>query len=219
MTRLSLTALMLAASVPMSMPAWGDADYPPGRPFMAIEDDFDALNGSLGTIGDDVSGIKDDIAGIKTDIGDIKSDLGALTDVLTVELVVDTAVCATLPVQCGGPAFDNGVAADDGNANPVHLVAAVSRGGAPVTGLTMADFAYQTGTVPAGGSAQSFCDAVDCTASTFGEVAPGLYRMFLVIFDLSDWDAGTYTGTLSVADPAGGSGLALVSYTIPNAPI
>jgi hypothetical protein len=188
-------ACAVAIAIPLRMAGADPEGYPSGKPFQAIEADFDSLQEAV----DGLSG-----------------DLQSLSQALTVEVTVDTEVCIPFPVQCGSnPAFDNGVAANNGNANPVHLVATVSRGGVPVTGLTLADFQFIVGTVPAGGSALVFCDAVDCTENNFGEAGTGVYRMFLVTFDLSDWDDGVYTGALSVTDPEGGNGFALVSLTIP----
>lgn len=195
-----LIALACALGIAIPMQASiADEHYPSGKPFQAIESDFEDLNDAL----DGLSG-----------------GLESLSNVLTVQITVDTEYCVPLPVQCSGPAaFDNGDPSNNGNANPVHLVATVSQGGLPVTGLIETDFQWVGGTVPAGGTALAFCDDVTCASPHFSEVNPGLYRMFLVTFDLSDWDDGTYTGALSVVDPDGGSGLALVSVKIPPAPV
>jgi hypothetical protein len=188
-------ACAVAIAIPLRMAGADPEGYPSGKPFQAIEADFDSLQEAV----DGLSG-----------------DLQSLSQTLMVQLTVDTEVCVPFPVQCGSnAAFDNGVPANNGNANPVHLITTVSQGGVPVTGLTLADFQFVQGTVPAGGSALAFCSETDCTVSHFSEVSPGIYRMFLVTFDLSDWDDGVYTGALSVTHPEGGNGFALISLKIP----
>ena len=230
MNKLTLTFLALAASLVMSAQASADhLSYPNGLPFLAIESDFQHVRDDIADLSSDVSDLQDDVTMIKDDVADIESDVSdlqgdvstiqsdveALTEVLIVQVALDIEYCATIGVQCAAFSSDP---ADDGNNNPVHLLASVSRGGVAVGGLGEGDFAFAGSFVPPGGTAASLCDSTDCGGSNFGAGAGGVYSMFIVTADLSDWDNGVYGGSLSVSDPAGGSGLALVTFAIPEAP-
>jgi hypothetical protein len=234
MKKLMVTILALAGSLGLGTQASADQlGYPSGKPFRAIEHDFQhvredienlsvdlsGLEGDITMIKDDVSQVKDDVTMIKDDITQIesdvtmiKSDVEALALTLTVEVAVNTQICSKGAAQCAN--FDPEDAVD-GNNSLVQLFASVSQGGLPVDGLTFDDFFFSGPFVPPGGAVTALCEQADCGGSFFLG-GNGLYMMFLK--PSGDWDDGRYAGTLSVEDPAGGSGLALVTVDIPAAP-
>jgi hypothetical protein len=175
-----------------------DPHYPNGLPFQAIEQDFDAVIDAIDTL---------------------QSSLTGLQNELKVEVVVNTAACTSLPVQCANFGYVNPTV---GNDSPVQLVATVSRGGVPVTGLEFVDFTFHTGVVAPGGALVLFCTESHQGDTTCGdpgdddyflEGGGGTYLMWLRPYNFEDWDDGLYVGNLSVAD-AEGSGVSQVSFLI-----
>ena len=221
MRMLMIPIFALAGGLVLSAQASADeTGYPNGKPFRAIEQDFQDvkndiadLSVDLGDLQSDVTMIKDDISAVKGDISMIKSDVAALSMALSVEVAVNTEICSKGAAQCSG--FDPEDAADGNNAL-VQVHVSVSQAGEPVDGLTFDDFSFSGSFVPPGGSATTLCDQVDCGGSFFLG-GNGLYMMFLKPF--GDWDDGRYAGNISVTDPVGGgSGIALVTVDIPAAP-
>lgn len=193
--RFFIPVFVLAFSITMTtISVADDPDYPNGVPFQAIEQDFDTVIDAIGSI---------------------QADLGDLINELKVEVVVNLTSCANLPVQCMNFGYANPV---NGNDSPIQLVASVSRGGVPVTGLVFDDFEYNSGPVAPGGATVLFCTDshqgdMTCGENFFFEANGGTYNMWLRPFNFQDWDDGLYAGTLSVSD-ADGNGVALVSFTI-----
>ncbi|MDX1460140.1 MAG: hypothetical protein R3348_03715 [Xanthomonadales bacterium] len=153
---------------------------------------------------------------IKQDFDNVLEAIGNLSNELTVEVALNLQACAALPVQCADFGYVNPA---EGNNSPIQLVAAVSRGGEPVTGLAFEDFAYLSGPVAPGGALVQFCtddhqgDTV-CNGLFFFEAGSGgTYNMWLRPSNFQTWDDGMYAGTLSVSDEDG-SGVALVSFSI-----
>ena len=235
MRMLMIPIFALAGGLVLSAQASADeTGYPNGKPFRAIEQDFQDvkndiadLSVDLGDLQSDVTMIKDavsdlsvdltgletDITTIKNDISQVKSDVAALSMALSVEVGVNTEICSKVAAQCSG--FDPEDAADGNNAL-VQVHVSVSQAGEPVDGLTFDDFSFSGSFVPPGGSATTLCDQVDCGGSFFLG-GNGLYMMFLK--PSGDWDDGRYAGNISVTDPVGGgSGIALVTVDIPAAP-
>ena len=236
---------VLATSLAISTQSIADdPDYPNGLPFQAIEQDFDTviedigdvqtdiddlqssvddlqssvddLQSSVDDLQSDVSDLQSSVDDVQSDVSDLQSDVSDLANVMRVEVVVNTAVCASLAVQCSAFGYDNAAL---GNSSPVQLVATVSRSGVPVTGLVFEDFAFNTAVVAPGGAGVQFCtdshaDGLDCGGSFFfGGGVSGTYNMFLRPTDNQDWENGLYAGSLSVSDPDG-NGMALVSFPI-----
>ena len=232
---LMIPIFALAGGLVLSAQASADeTGYPNGKPFRAIEQDFQDVKNDIADLsvelGDlqsdvtmikddvsqvkgDVTMIKDDVSEVKGDISMIKSDVAALSMALSVEVAVNTEICSKGAAQCSG--FDPEDAADGNNAL-VQVHVSVSQAGEPVDGLTFDDFSFSGSFVPPGGSATTLCDQVDCGGSFFLG-GNGLYMMFLK--PSGDWDDGRYAGNISVTDPVGGgSGIALVTVDIPAAP-
>jgi len=203
----------LAGSLGLGTQASADQlNYPSGKPFRAIEHDFQHVREDIAGISGDLSDLPGDISEIEIEIGNIKTKLDALAMVLALEVAVNTQICSKGAAQCAN--FDP-EDAQEGNNGLVQLFASVSQGGEPVDGLTFDDFTFSGSFVPPGGSATTLCEEVDCGGSFFLG-GNGLYMLFLK--PSGDWDDGRYGGNLLVEDPAGGSGMALVTVDIPAAP-
>jgi len=134
---------------------------------------------------------------------------------LTMTTEVDTRVCASGAVQCGGAghSFD---AADSTNHNPLALrVTVVNKAGLPVNGLGPANFTFTNGIVPAGGGAAVTCNVATCGASNFANAGPGLYQIYLDRGPAGNWKAGGYAASLQVTAGVN-DGTQLVTFNIPN---
>lgn len=167
--------------------------------------------------------IKSEVASIEITVQDIDTavlDIEEKVDRLELSVLVDEAVCASVPIQCGdgttGHSFN---AASSSNHNPVRIAALVTLNGSPVTGLSAADFSFSNPFVPAGGPG-----AVLCPLGGTGCAAPGslfqasgpMYQMYLHPFPVgSNWKAGAYFARLAVNDGMGHTSEALVKITIP----
>ena len=69
---LTSTALVLAAGMTLSFQAWADElEYPEGKPFQAIEADFDKVLDELGNINGDLSALDDKLDALIADVGNI----------------------------------------------------------------------------------------------------------------------------------------------------
>jgi hypothetical protein len=134
---------------------------------------------------------------------------------LTVQLAVDTAVCASVPVQCGvagtGHTF---VAASSTNHNPIRVFVQVSKAGVPVSGLTLASFNVSNSFVPAGGGSAGICGTASCGASNFGAGGNGSYTLYLDRIAAGNWKKGAYGGGVKVTSGAD-SGATLLNFAIP----
>jgi hypothetical protein len=134
---------------------------------------------------------------------------------LKLDVVVDTTVCATVPVQCSGPGhtFEQ---ARSSNHNPIALRVTVNnKNGLPVNGLGAVNFTFTNPIMPAGGSSAVTCSVADCGASTFIAAGNGLYQIYLDRGTAGNWTQGGYAATLEVAAGVN-DGLSLVSFNIPN---
>jgi len=130
--------------------------------------------------------------------------------------VVDTEVCSSGAVQCGGVGHSF-AAASDANHNPVRMfVQVVRRNGLPLNSLTLTNFRFSNNLVPAGGGAAGICSEADCTANRFGGGSNGLYQIFLNRVPVGNWKAGTYAGTVRIITEDY-SGAGIVTFTIPSA--
>lgn len=137
---------------------------------------------------------------------------------LNLSTAVDTEICASGAVQCGG----NFNPANDSNHNPIRLFVQVSSlNGTPGTGLALGDFTFTSNLTPAGGGSTGICSLANCGASRFGGGTNGLYSIFLDRIPAGNWKAGTYAGTIKVRKVVDTTttynGTALVTFTIPEA--
>jgi hypothetical protein len=140
----------------------------------------------------------------------------ALAVGLDVEAVVDTVVCSSGAVQCGGVGHSD-EAASDANHNPIRMfVQVVGRNGQPFLGLNLTNFSFSNNLVPAGGGAAGICSEADCTANRFGGGLNGLYQIFLNRIPAGNWKAGAYGGTVRVIS-GDFRGTSIVTFTIPPA--
>lgn len=133
---------------------------------------------------------------------------------LTVQVVPDTLVCAQAAQQCGGAGHVPGPAAA-GNHNPIRLFVLVTRAGAQVTNLTIANFQFTNGLVPAGGGSAVVCPETVCGPNRFGGGGGGLYQIFIDRYAAGNWTAGTYAATLRASRGAD-RGTGLVTFEIKN---
>jgi hypothetical protein len=134
---------------------------------------------------------------------------------LTVQVAIDTEVCASVAVQCGvagqGHTF---VAAASTNHNPIRVFVQVSKAGAPVAGLTLASFNVSNSFVPAGGGSAGICSTTRCGASNFAGGGNGTYTFFLDRIAAGNWKKGAYGGGLKVTSGVD-TGAALINFRIP----
>jgi len=196
-----------------------NGSYPNGRPWQAMEADFDEVLYRLYKIKVDTENILiglDEIDAdhviIKNDLTDIKATLEDIQNGLDSIGAGIASLTNTLDVQVSvaPSSADN---RNDVNNAPVHLFVQVTQNGIGVTGLTSADFAYSN-SFPLNGAAY-------CGDTCFVGGENGLYGIELQ----GDWDAAPYAGTLTVqittSTPDGdvtASGTSLVSFEIPAAP-
>ena len=197
-----------------------NGSYPNGRPWQAMEADFDAVLYRLYKIKKDTENIlveldevDADHAIIKSDLMDIKTTLDEIQNGLDDIGAGVSSLTNTLDVQVSVPP----ASADDRNDvndAPVQLFVQVSQNGVGVTGLTAADFGYSN-SFPLNGAAY-------CGDACFVAGENGLYGIELQ----GDWGVAPYAGTLSVhlttSTPGGdvtSSGASLVTFEIPAAPV
>lgn len=196
-----------------------NGSYPNGRPWQAMEADFDEVLYRLYKIKKNTESIlvglgeiDADHVIIKNDLTDIKSTLDKIQNSLDSIGAGVASLNNTLDVQVNVPSSS----ADDRNDlndAPVQLFVQVTQNGVGVTGLSSADFAYSN-SFPINGAAY-------CGDACFVAGENGLYGIELQ----GDWGAAPYAGTLSVqlitSTPDGdvtASGTSLVSFEIPAAP-
>ena len=195
----------------------GNDGYPNGRPWQAMEEDFDKVFYRLSKIKQDTENILLELDQVDEDHAIIKNDLNEIQAALAeIQSGLDgigsgvAALTNTLDVQVSVAA----AGADDLNDSPVTLFVQVTKNGAGVTGLTAADFAYSN-SFPLNG-------ATYCGDACFLAGDNGLYGIEL----RGDWAAAPYAGTLNVQSttttPSGdvtAKGTSLVSFEIPAAPV
>jgi hypothetical protein len=154
----------------------------------------------------------------------LKRDVKALTASaarLDVEAEVNEAACASVPVQCGDPATGHTfVPAASTNHNPVAVAVLVTRNGAPRSGLTSTAFDFSNQFVPAGGAGLTRCPAggSGCAApgSLFQDGGDGVYEFWVHPQPAgSNWKSGSYYSRVTVTDPGGRKGSALIEITVP----
>jgi hypothetical protein len=134
---------------------------------------------------------------------------------LAVTAEIDTTVCATVAVQCGG-AGHSFAQASSSNHNPIALrLSVVNKNGLPVNGLTAADFTFTNSIVPAGGGAAVACSVATCGASTFANAGNGLYQIYLDRGPAGNWTQGGYAGIIQV-NAGVNNGTKMVTFAIPN---
>jgi hypothetical protein len=154
----------------------------------------------------------------------IKRDVRALAASaarLEVQVEVNEAACAAVSVQCGnGPTGHDFAPAGSTNHNPVAIAVLVTRNGAPRPGLRSAAFDFNNRFVPAGGAGLTRCPAggSGCGApgSLFQDGGDGTYLLWVHPQPAgANWKAGSYYSRITVTDPAGRKGSALVEITVP----
>jgi archaellum component FlaC len=189
--------------------------YPNGRPFQAIELDFDKLFYRLDDIDTDLDQIAanlirigkavvrveantntiiTDIAALDGNVDDVADDVTMMKNTMEVQVSVESA---TLEERNAGVDSD------------VILYVQVIRNGIGLPGLTQASFSYGN-SFPAG--AARICEVAVGTPC-FEEGVGGMYRIRLAV-DESD---NTFAGTLMV-DDTDGAGTSQVTFDIPAAP-
>jgi hypothetical protein len=173
----------------------------------AIKRDTTALRAALASR---QHGLKE----IKREVKAIEGDLAGLE----VSAQVDERVCAGVSVQCGdagtGHTFK---AAGPTNHNPVVVAVLVTRNGAPRAGLPSTAFDVSDQFVPAGGAGFVRCPAggTGCAPPTFQDGGDGTYLLWVHPGAAgANWKSGSYFGRVTVTDPAGRKGSALVEIVI-----
>lgn len=163
------------------------------------------------------SGGADGLKQLKRDV----KGLAASAARLDIEAEVNEAACASVAVQCGDPATGHTFApAASTNHNPVVVAVLVTRNGAPRPGLTSAAFDFSNQFVPAGGAGLTRCPAggAGCAApgSLFQDGGDGTYLLWVHPQPVgSNWKPGSYYSRVTVTDPAGRKGSALIEIAVP----
>lgn len=191
-----------------------------GVPFANLSDQIEAVQSSVDALQGDVSGLQTSMAalqasidGLNAAVSDINDQLAAMQSGYTVQTSVDTATCATVPVQCAGPGHSY-TPADSTNHNPLRMfVQVVDAAGLPVNGLTLDNFNFSNNFVPAGASGAVVCTEADCGIYRFQATANGLYSIYLDHNLSGNWKAGSYAGTV-VVNNSGKHGASMVNFTL-----
>lgn len=149
------------------------------------------------------------------------STLAASSRQLGVQAQVDEATCASVPVQCGDGGTGHTFApAASSNHNPVAVAVLVTRNGAPRPGLKSSAFDFSNKFVPAGGPSAVRCPAGGAGCASPGDLfqdgGDGTYVIYVHPVPAGvNWKAGSYHARVTVTDPAGRKGSALVKITVP----
>lgn len=185
--------------------------YPNGRPFQAIEVDFDELHLRFDTIDTDLDEIARNLIRIGQAVVRVEANTNTIiTDIGTLDGKVDdvaadvTMMKNTMEVQVSVES----ATVEERNAgvdSDVILFVQVIRNGIGLTGLPETAFTY--------GNSFPAAAASYCGAACFEEGAGGMYAIRLEV-DESD---NTFAGTLMV-DDADGAGTSQVTFDIPAAP-
>ena len=177
---------------------------------------------------DDLSAIKRDTAALRVALAsrkhglkEIKREVKAIEAVvpgLEVSAEVDEGACAAGSVQCGDGGTGHTFApAGPANHNPVAVAVLVTRGGAPRAGLASAAFDVSNSFVPAGGPGLTRCPAggSGCAPPSFQDGGDGTYLLWIHPAPVAgNWKAGSYFVRITVTDPAGRRGTALLKVTV-----
>jgi hypothetical protein len=183
-----------------------------GVPFAGLSDQIESVQSSVDVLQSDVSALQGSVDGLNAAVAAIGDQLAAMKNGLTVQTSVDTAVCASVPVQCANHSY---TPADSSNHNPLRLfVQVVDHAGMPVNGLTLADFGFTNNFVPAGGGSAVICSEASCSTDRFMAAPNGLYTLFLDRGPAGNWNAGAYAGTVVVSS-GDDSGASMVNFSIP----
>ena len=139
---------------------------------------------------------------------------------LDVQASVDESACGAAPVQCGdGGSGHTFLPAASSNHNPVAVAVLVTRNGKPRPGLGSAAFDWSNRFVPAGGPGAVRCPAggTGCASTfLFQDGGDGTYLFWVHPGPAgATWKAGRYFGRVTVTDPGGRKGSALVTITVP----
>jgi len=187
--------------------------YPNGRPFVAIESDFDKLNLRFDSIDTDLDQIAANLIRIGQAVVRVERNTETIDQNLirvgqavvrverNTETILDdvTLLKNTLEVQ---------VSAKSATDTGVTLYVQVIRNGIGVDLLPQAAFTY-------GNSFPVAAEAATCAeAGCFEEGVGGLYAIKLVVNESDQ----TFAGTLMVED-RDGAGTSLVTFDIPAAPV
>lgn len=191
-----------------------------------------ALGGTAGGSSDDqLAAIKRDTAALRAAVANKRFGLRELkrevkvveahARQLGVEVQVNEAACASVPVQCGDGVTGHTLApAASTNHNSIQVAVLVTQNGAPRAGLGSAAFDFNNKFVPAGGAGLTRCPAggTGCASpgNLFQDGGDGVYVLWVHPAPAgSNWKAGSYYGRVTVTDPAGRKGSALVEITVP----
>jgi len=182
-----------------------------GVPFANLGDQIDAVQSSVDALQSDMSALQGSVDGLNAAVNAINDQLASMQAGLTVQTSVDTAVCASVPVQCANHSY---TPADSSNHNPLRLfVQVVDHAGMPVNGLTLANFAFTNNFVPAGGGQAVICSEASCGTDRFMAAPNGLYTVFLDRGPAGNWNAGAYAGTIVVTSGSS-HGASMVNFSI-----
>ncbi len=184
----------------------------PGVPFAELSDKVDAVQSSVDNLQNDVDAVQSSLDGLSSKVDAMDAKLDGLQHGLTLQASIDTAICASIPVQCANHSYD---AADSSNHNPIRLVVQViGTDGTPVNGLTVDNFSFSNPFVPAGGGTTVICSEASCGTDRFQDGPNGLYSIMLDRGPAGNWDAGAYAGTVIVSTDSGDSGTSMATFEI-----
>jgi hypothetical protein len=199
---------LLVGNVCLGAPASSN----PGTPFQRLFDDHSRIE----SVVNEIPGIADYI---ELTAGDEMDLLRILQRSVTVMAKVDTAICASLAVQCGP---ENAGPASNLNDSPVRLFVQVIQYGRGVEGLQPDAFTFANPFFPAGGREVHECTT--CGDEWFHDGGKGLYSIFLApaaVPQQDNWKPGEYAATIEVKVTSEFSGehygTALVTFDIPTA--
>lgn len=184
----------------------------PGNPFEQLEDQVLAVQNSVNSLQADVDSVQSSVDGLTTKVDAIDAKLDSMKHGLKIQTNIDTATCASAPVQCANHSY---VAADSSNHNPIMMmVQVIDNTGSPVNGLSLSNFSFSNPFVPAGGGIAVFCSESDCGVFRFLSGSNGLYAIFLDRGPVGNWKAGTHTGTVVITTDTGDTGTSMATFVI-----
>ena len=173
----------------------------------AIKRDTAALRAGLASRD---HGLKEITRGVTAIEGDL-ADLG-------VSARVDTQACAGGAVQCGDGGTGHTFApAGPTNHNPVAIAVLVTRNGGPRLGLVSTAFDFSNSFVPAGGPGLTRCPdgGAGCAPPDFQDGGDGTYLLWVHPAPAGvNWRSGAYFARITVTDPTGRRGSALVKIVV-----
>ena len=155
--------------------------YPNGRPWQAVEEDFDRVHRKLRVIDGKIDDINEDIEDLDTDLEDLADDVAGIAD--DVSILKNTL---KVQVRVGAISESDDVSIDS---STVILYVQVILNGNGLTGLTADAFSYTNATPAA--DAASYCGNDTCFEEPAG--SNGLYILNIEVTG----GAGTYAATVS----------------------